>query len=48
MMEDIIKQAELLITSIRRESESIDNPVLTSSVVIELKELIDFLQAEAY
>ncbi|QQX25482.1 hypothetical protein [Heyndrickxia sporothermodurans] len=46
MMENIIKQAEYLKMLIRNESKNIDNPVLTSSVIIELDNLIEYLQDE--
>jgi hypothetical protein len=45
-MESLIKQAEILKASIRRESKNIDNPVLTTAVMIELDNLIEFLQEE--
>lgn len=45
-MEDLIKTAEQLKAAIRRESKNIDNPVLTTSVIIELDNLIEFLQEE--
>lgn len=45
-MENIIKQAELLKLLVRNESKKIDNPVLTTSVLIELDNLIDFLKDE--
>jgi hypothetical protein len=45
-MENIIKQAELLKLLIRQQSKNIDNPVLTTSVIIELDNLIEFLQDE--
>lgn len=43
-MENIIKQAELLKLLIRQQSKNIDNPVLTTSVIIELENLIEFLE----
>lgn len=45
-MENLIKQAESLILAIRSESKIIDNPVLTTSVIIELTNLIEFLKDE--
>ncbi|MEB6550174.1 hypothetical protein MXL46_13850 [Heyndrickxia sporothermodurans] len=45
-MENSIKQAEYLKMLIRNESKNIDNPVLTSSVIIELDNLIEYLQDE--
>lgn len=45
-MEYLIKQAEQLKLAIKAESKNIDNPVLTTSVIIELDNLIEFLQEE--
>lgn len=46
LMENLIKQAELLKMLIRNESKNIDNPILTTTVIIELDNLIEFLQDE--
>lgn len=46
MMENIIKQAEFLKMLIRNESKNIDNPVLTTHVIIELDNLIEYLKEE--
>lgn len=45
-MNEIIKQAEILKRSIKRESKNIDNPVLTTYIIVELDNLIEYLQDE--
>lgn len=46
LLENLIKQAEQLKAAVRRESKNIDNPVLTTSVIIELDNLIEYLKEE--
>lgn len=43
-MENLIKQAELLKLAIKKEAKKIDNPVLTTSIVSELSNFIDYLK----
>lgn len=45
-MEQLIKQAELLKALVKAESRKLDNPVLTTSLIIELDNFIEYLQEE--
>lgn len=43
-LNELIRKSEELKGEIRRASKDIDNPVLTTSIVIELENFIDYLK----